>query len=210
MNDQHHLVPAALPLAVLQAVQDLDAPAADGLDEFHEDLSAKRLGLSETVASQIDRFNRLARGGADVDAEQLVALFRLVGRRPDAALVFSDAGRRAGHHAVMESGKRMWLGLLPGGTRRRAGFRLARQRARLAFGLRLTQPDNPAATLEDRLPVVATDDGTACAFYGAGLAEILRRLIDFEGAMMHTHCRGRGDIACEWHALLSGDDEKRS
>ena len=210
MNDQDHLVPAALPLAVLQAVQDLDAPAADGLDEFHEDLSRKRLGMSETVAFQIDRFNRLARGGADVDAEQLVALFRLVGRRPDAALVFSDAGRRAGHHAVSESGKRVWLGLLPGGARRRAGFRLACQRAQRAFGLQLTRPDNPAATLEDRLPVVATDDGAACAFYGAGLAEILRRLIDFEGAMMHTHCRGRGDTACKWHAVAPGDDEERS
>jgi len=45
-----------------------------------------------------------------------------------------------------------------------------------------------------------TPDGAACAFYGAGLVELLRLLVGYEGAMLHVACRARGGARCEWRA----------
>lgn len=188
----HVAVHAALPLAVLEAVQELDAPVRDGLDEFHQDLSAKRLGLSRTVAQQVERFGRLARADARVPRDDLIALLRLVGRREDAGLIFTAAGRRAGQFAVRRARVARVLG-------RRVGFGVARRRSGAVLGVRLERAGAVAtATLEDAPSVRATDDGAACAFYGAGLAEILRRLTDFDGAMLHVRCGGRGDDVCRW------------
>jgi predicted hydrocarbon binding protein len=41
-------------------------------------------------------------------------------------------------------------------------------------------------------------DGTACGFYGAALAELLRELTAFEGAMIHVSCGAKGDDCCRW------------
>ena len=46
----------------------------------------------------------------------------------------------------------------------------------------------------------AAAEGTGCYFYGAAFAELLRVLGGFEGAMLHEHCRGRGDATCTWRA----------
>ncbi|HEY6854252.1 MAG TPA: hypothetical protein VI139_08390, partial [Gemmatimonadales bacterium] len=94
------MVHSILPLAVLEAVRNLDTPVEDGLSEFAEELLVKRLGLSSTVAMQLERYEDLVRRDARVDTGQLEALLRLVGRRPDAELVFADAGRRAARRAA--------------------------------------------------------------------------------------------------------------
>lgn len=196
-------VSAVLPLAVLEAMRGLDAPVPDELDEFHQDLSAKRFGMSRTVEAQIERFEELARAGRRVPADELVALFRLAGRRADAGLVFTDAGRRAGRRAARGvastvAGTRR---ALPGGLGRVVGFRAARQRAERVIGGTLERAEDvPQATVEQAPSVVATPDGAACAFYGAAFAQLLRELTDFEGAMLHVRCRARGDAACVWRA----------
>src|SRR3989442_270113 len=89
-----------LTLAVLEAVRNLDTPVEDGLAEFADELLVKRLGLSSTVAMQLTQYEALVRRDAGVDAAHVEALLRLVGRRPDADLVFADAGRRAARRAV--------------------------------------------------------------------------------------------------------------
>src|SRR5205823_4719221 len=84
-----------VPLAVLEAVRNLDTPVEDGLSEFAEELLSKRLGLSATVAMQLREYEGMVRRDAPADSSHVEALLRLVGRRPDADLVFADAGRRA-------------------------------------------------------------------------------------------------------------------
>lgn len=192
-----------LSLALLEAVQGLDEPTPDEFQEYHEDLSTKRLGMSRTVAVQIDRLAALARSRGRVAAEELIALLRLIGRRHDAELVFSDAGRRAGRHAVNRAGRRIpgLLHVLPQALRNRAGFTLAQRTARTVFGATLRRADGIAdATVEDAPSARATESGMACAFYGAGLAEMLRLLTDFDGALFHVACRTRGERACVWRA----------
>ncbi|MBI4420322.1 MAG: hypothetical protein HY560_05805, partial [Gemmatimonadetes bacterium] len=196
---------AAVPLTILEAVQFLDAPIADGLNEFHRELAVKRLGMSETVAAQIDRYRRLAWRGRRVDAEEVAALFRLVGRRSDAGLVFADAGRRAGRRAVKSlSGPAAlaWRGL-PDFARNAFGFALARRAVRLLDAVMQREAGLPSAVIANPPSAAATPAGAGCGFYGSAIAEILRALTTFDGAMLHVRCRARGDEVCQWRAATA-------
>ncbi len=185
------MVHSIVPLAVLEAVKNLDTPVEDGLTEFAEELLVKRLGLSPTVAMQLAEFEQLVRRDARVEPAHVEALLRLVGRRPDADLVFADAGRRAARRAV----KRMsWVSRL-------FGHRAARRAARTVLGAELLREQRlPVARVSDPIAIQATPDGAACGFYGAGLVELLRLLVGYEGAMVHVDCRARGGTGCEWRA----------
>jgi len=185
------VVHSIVPLAVLEAVKNLDTPVEDGLTEFAEELLVKRLGLSATVTMQLAEFEQLVRKDARVEPSHVEALLRLVGRRPDADLVFADAGRRAARRAV----KRMsWVSRL-------FGHGAARRAARTVLGAELIREQRlPVARVTDPIAIQATPDGAACGFYGAGLVELLRLLVGYEGAMVHVDCRARGGTACEWRA----------
>ena len=83
-------VPALIPLSLLEAVQNIDTPPDDGLGALAEELAAKRLGLSHTVAAQVGRYREQVSAGGEVSEDEATAVFRLVGRRPDAACGVSD------------------------------------------------------------------------------------------------------------------------
>ncbi len=196
-------VPALLPLAVLEAVQNIDTPADDGLGALEHELAAKRLGLSTTVAAQIARYRAQAARGAGVDRDEALAVFRLVGRRPDAELVYADAGRRAARHAVRERGaaSRAVGAVTPGRLGRSARLRAASALARRWLLIEMHPVDGLLrAEATDSLPFAARDDGAGCRFYTAGLGELLRLVAGIEGAMDHEACRGRGDRRCVWRA----------
>jgi hypothetical protein len=185
------VVHSIVPLAVLEAVKNLDTPVEDGLTEFADELLVKRLGLSSTVQMQLTEFEDLVRKDARVDDSHVEALLRLVGRRPDADLVFADAGRRAARRAV----RRMF------GIWRMFGHAAARRAARAVLGAELAWDQRmPVARVSDPIAIQATPDGAACGFYGAGLVELLRLLMGYEGAMVHVACRARGGTGCEWRA----------
>jgi hypothetical protein len=191
---------ANVPLTILEAIQHLDAPVEDGLDEFHDELAGKRFGMSETVAAQIERYRRLASRTRRVDLEEVAALFRLVGRRSDAGLVFTDAGRRAGQRAVSSvSGPTVFVMKgLPRFARSGLSFALARRAARL-FDAALDREGNVvSATIPEPPSAVSTPSGVGCGFYGSAIAEILRSLTEFDGAMFHVTCRARGERDCRW------------
>ena len=193
------VVHSIVPLAVLEAVRNLDTPVEDGLHEFADHLLVKRLGLSGTVRAQLEQYEALARRGGRVDAGHVEALLRLVGRRPDADLVFAEAGRRAARRAAAA----LWL---PSRAAARAapralGMAAARRAARRVLGGDLRREAQlPVARVADQLAVRATPDGSACAFYGAAFTELLRLLAGYEGALLHTNCRARGAGRCEWRA----------
>jgi hypothetical protein len=200
---------AAVPLTILEAIQHLDSPVGDGLEEFHPELAVKRLGMSDTVATQIERYKGLTRRGRRVDSEEAAALFRLVGRRSDAGLVFANAGRRAGQVAVSAIGgsaTQLALRGLPVFVRNRLGFALARRAARVLDARLDRKPGALTALIADPPSAAAPPAGVACVFYGSALAEILRGLTAFDGALFHVRCRARGESVCEWQA--SPDPER--
>ena len=196
-------VPAIIPLSLLEALRNVDAPVEDGLEELAGEVVSKRLGLSATVQSQIARYAWHAGRGHAVELDEATSVFRLVGRRPDAPLVFADAGRRAARRAAPRWP--MVLGVLPAGLGRRAGIRAADRVARKLVGGHLLVEDAEAhGEVPAPLGLDVIPEGTGCGFYGAFFGELLRALASFEGAVRHTRCRARGDDGCEWRASAVG------
>ena len=192
---------AILPLAVLEAMRHLDSPTDEESAEYVDELLKKRLGLSDTVRAQIARYDLGVRRGRPVATEEFEQILRLAGRRPDAALVFADAGRRASRRAMAQlSPARRWSARhLPRLLRRAVGFRAARRCLRTVFAVSLVRDGSEVvARIPHGMPVRATADGAACGFYTAAVAELLRQLVSFDGAVRHPHCRAHGDERCEW------------
>ena len=201
-------VPALIPLGLLEAIRNLDTPVEDGLAELAEEVVAKRLGLSQTVAAQIERYREAAERREAIPDGEVVGVFRLVTRRPDRELVLADAGRRAARHAARLGGRtaEALRRATPAPMSRRLGARTAMGLATRVFGLEplpTPTPGEPAARAEDTPALAAAPEGAACSFYSAALGELLRGLAGFEGAVDHPRCRGRGDAACEWHAAAA-------
>ena len=196
-------VPAIIPLSLLEALRNVDAPVEDGLEELAGEVVSKRLGLSGTVQAQIARYAWHADRGHAVPLDEATSVFRLVGRRTDASLVFADAGRRAARRASPR-----WprvLGVMPGGLSRLVGPRAAGRVARRLVGGHLVVKDAEArGEVPAPLGLDVIPEGTGCGFYGALFGELLRALAGFEGAVRHTRCRARGDDGCEWRASAVG------
>jgi hypothetical protein len=190
-----------LPLAVLEAMRNLDSPTDEEAAEYVDELLKKRLGLSDTVAAQIARYDLGVKRGRPVSEGEFEQILRLAGRRPDAALVFADGGRRAARRALarLPMLTRWGARYLPRFARRAVGFRGARRCVREVFAGSLVRENGVTlARIAHRLPVRATADGAACGFYAAALAELLRQLTSFDGGVVHPRCCARGDERCEW------------
>jgi hypothetical protein len=188
-----------IPLALFEAIRSLDSPTDDGLEEFHHELAVKRLGLNQTVLTQIERYARLVRGDKRVEGDEVAALLRLVGRRPDAGLVYADAGRRVAQLAARRVAPtlRGLRHLLPWSF----GLYLVRRAAADVLGIKVHRAGGAVeAVMDDPLAIRATPNGAACGLYGSGLAELLRTFTPFEGALLHDDCRGRGGQQCHWRA----------
>jgi len=178
-----------------------DVPAPDDLDEFHADLTTKRLGMSHTVSRQIDRYRRVVARDGRVDRAEVVALVGLAGRRRDADQLFAEAGRRAAQlaaQAVKPLVRRVWR-TLPAFGRGRVGMALARRALRDIFDVELVRDGHQlTARATERAVVEATPNGSACRFYSSAIAATLRAFTDFGGVVSHESCRATGASVCEW------------
>ncbi len=202
------LINPIIPLAVLEAVRSLDRPSSVVLEELSQDFVPKRLGASRTVKGQIERYTRSVADGGSVQVEEVIQLLRLVARRNDSGLVFSDAGRRAARHAVrrLSVATRSVYGALPKRARHRLGFRLARGLSQRIFGIAATRDDAGWVTAVGSPPSVeAEPEGSACAMYGAGVSQLLRSLAGMDDELTHTVCRARGGEECRWETQTGED-----
>ena len=76
-------VHAIIPLCLLEAMRNLDTPIDDGLAELAQEMVSKRLGLSSTVALQIERYREAAEKDGSIALDEAVSVFRLVmSKRP--------------------------------------------------------------------------------------------------------------------------------
>jgi hypothetical protein len=201
---------ALIPQSLLEAIRNLDTPLDDGLNELAEETVSKRLGLSTTVAQQIERYRESAEDDGEVPAEEAISVFRLVGRRPDATLVYSDAGRRAARYAARAAGvgTKVLLGVSPGALKRHFGIRSAARVASKLLGIEINlRSGHPQVRLKESLATRAGYPGPGCFFYSAVIAELLRVASGFEGAMIHERCRALGDDHCFWRATEAGGYE---
>ena len=198
-----HTVDALLPLSLLEAVRKVDTPEGDYDAEFVAELRTKRLGLSETVYTQIRRYTEAVKKHQRVLAEEAVALARLIGRRPDAEAVFRSAGRylaRQTYETISPVTRQLTL-ILPSllarpialGRARRIAHRYLNGSIR-RFGSVLLLDVSSSVTLD------TAPNAVGCTYYEDSLRELLLLLVGGTGAIEHVRCRSRGEETCEWRA----------
>ena len=194
-------VEAVVPLALLEAVRALDLPATDLEIELVHELRNKRFGLSDTVYMQIKRYGEAVRRQQKIGYDEVLALARLVGRRPDADLVFRDAGRRVARAALetVSAGTRRAARSLPRPLGRPLALRHLRALCRRFLAGRLER-QGATLLLEVTSPVTADagPDGFGCGFQEAAWRELLLGLTGIDHAIQMVACCGRGDRTCQW------------
>lgn len=196
-------VDALLPLSLLEAVRAVDRPVDDPETEFVAELRNKRLGLSDTVYAQIRRYAEAVRRSQRVPLDEVAALARLIGRRPDAEVVFRAAGgvfAERGYQTVGAATRRI-VRALPRLIGRPLALRQVRRLARRYFGGSVSR-SGASLLLEIRAPVASLDGELAagCTFYETSLRTLLHLLVGTEGSVDHVRCAARDEGRCQWRA----------
>jgi predicted hydrocarbon binding protein len=192
-----------LPLSLLEAVRNVDTPQGELEAEFVAELRNKRLGLSDTVHAQIRRYVEAVRKEQRPPYDEAVALARLIGRRPDAEAVFRAAGRHLAKEAylTLSPSIRRVIDILPSLLARPIALRKARRLAKRYFDARMRRVGNYVVmTVSESVTINSAPRGAGCAYYEAGLRELLRLLIGSTASVEHVTCVGRSDERCEWRA----------
>ena len=106
-----------IPLKLLETVRAADRPTGGEATEaeYVPELLNKRLGMTDTVLAQIRRYNDATQRGQRIGRDEVVALARLVGRRPDAPQLFQAVGESIASIAYRRTSRvfRVWVRLLP-------------------------------------------------------------------------------------------------
>ena len=194
---------ARLPLALLEAVKAIDTPEAELDAELVHELRNKRFGLSETVLQQIRRYQEAVRRQQRIGFDEVLALARLIGRRPDADLAFREAGRRWARAAIATIGStgRSAATALPSLIGRPIALRhLRRIATRFMDASLVRQGSALVLDVAASVSVDAAARGAGCGLYEAAFREALHILADTDGAVEHVMCRARGDARCQWRA----------
>ena len=196
-------VDALLPLSFLEAVRHVDSPEENVEAELVSDLRNKRLGLSDTVYMQIRRFTDAVKRRQRTSHDEAVALAILLGRRPDAEAVFRAAGRylaREAYQSISPLTRRLLL-VLPAIFTRPITLRHARRLAARYFNGRVTRIGSSIYLEVGRsVTMEAAPRSIGCAYYEAGLKELLRLMVNSIGGVEHVRCGTRGEGTCTWRA----------
>jgi predicted hydrocarbon binding protein len=212
-------VDALLPLSLLEAVRDVDTPRDTDAPEqmleteFVDELRNKRLGLSDTVYTQIKRYTEAVRRNQRTAQDEAIALARLIGRRPDAEAVLRAAGRFLANEAYMTVSPvtRGLLRFMPSLVSRPLALRKVRLIARRYLNGNVRRVGTSVLLEIPRsITVGVAAGGAGCAYYEATLRELLRLLVGTTGAVEHTRCEGRGEGSCEWRADWRGADHAKA
>lgn len=187
---------SGVALTLLEVIQDQDRPEEILQDEDPSITMPRRLGLSDVILTQVMRYREEARKGQRITEAETGDLLRLVARRPDAARVFAEAGRRLSPSAGR--------GRRPARLKSRIGRALARRRVRkrlrTLFGRSVGSFGAGPLTLEgtDLLFARHVPGGAACELVSGLCQGILGGPDPQSVRVEHVACQGRGDPACRW------------
>lgn len=196
-------VDALLPLSLLEAVRNVDTPAGDYDSEYVAELKSKRLGLSDTVFTQIVRYTDAVKRRQRTAQDEVVALAKLIGRRADAEEVFKAAGQHLAREAyqTIPQFSRELIAVLPSILARPGALRRARRIIQRYLNGSLTRSGAwLLLEIPDSVTLQASPRSAGCLFYEWSLRELLRLLIGANGAVEHIRCSARGEGRCVWRA----------
>jgi predicted hydrocarbon binding protein len=196
-------VDALLPLSLLEAVRDVDTPEGDYDAEYVAELKSKRLGLSDTVYTQIRRYTEADKKRQRTAQDEAVALAKLIGRRADAEAVFRAAGRhlaRDAYQTIPEFSREV-IHVMPSFIARPMALRRARRIMERYLNGNLQREGSSLLLQVDRpVTLEAAPGEVGCVYYEAALRELLELLVGAKGAVEHVRCTVRGEGSCAWRA----------
>jgi hypothetical protein len=191
---------AVVALRLLETIRDQDVPGEVLEEEDPAVTLPRRLGLSDVVERQIRSYKHDVRKRVRLSDSEIVDLFRLVIRRPDAEEIFYKTGRML----AGEEPRRAWRRVLPGGL----AFFLARRRVRRGlkrlFGRGVGGFGGKGFAIEGRslLFINADPGGDACAFLSGFCEVILGQEAGRQAHVRHTQCQAHGGALCRWEGRL--------
>jgi hypothetical protein len=196
-------VAAAFPLALLEAVRAHDRPGEILEDEDLAVSLPRRLGLTGVVETQIMRYEADQRTGRTVSLNEVMSLFKLVMRRPDAEPILRETGQRVARWSTRHT-PAVWLTLLHRGPARLA-LRSARRAAvrvlrRLHAGSRIDAAKPFTVTVTDCVTARLEDSGSGCALFTGVMEEQLLFYTGNTVRVTHSACMVNGGDICEWRA----------
>lgn len=200
-------VNARIPLSLLEAIRRIDTPE-DQIDaEYVPELRNKRLGLSDTVYTQIRRYSDATKRGQKIPFVEASGLGTLIGRRPDASELFDNAGRILANDIFesISSTKRAVMRVMPKFVGRSVALKEMRSIADNFFTGDLEK--NGAfvlLTVPDSVTVNGAAESAGCTFYESAFRELLRLLVGGGEQVDHIKCVQRNDAVCEWRADWKG------
>jgi hypothetical protein len=196
-------VDSLLPLSFLEAVRDVDTPVEDFEAELVSDLRNKRLGLSDTVYMQIRRYTDAVKRSQRTGHDEAVGLARLLGRRPDAEAVFRSAGRflaREAYQTISPMTRRFLLAV-PSLLARPIALRNMRRLSLRYFNGRVSRVGSSVyLEVAQSVTLDTAPRSIGCAYYEAGLKELLRLMVNSVGPVEHVRCATRSEGTCAWRA----------
>lgn len=192
-----------LALSLFEAVRAVDMPSGEYDAEYVHELRNKRFGLSDTVSSQIRRFNEAVRRRQQTPFDEAVALAKLVGRRPDAEAVFRAGGSilaRRAYQTISPLTRRLML-TLPSLLSRPIALRRARRITRRYAGGDVRRVGSTILLEVARsVTLEAAPKLSGCTFYESMLHELMQLLGGSVGPVEHVRCSGRHEGICQWRA----------
>jgi len=194
-------VNARIPLSMLEAIRRIDTPDDPTDTEYVAELRNKRLGLSDTVYTQIRRYNDAMKRGQEIPFTEAEGLSTLIGRRPDAGELFRSAGSILAKdiYESNSSARRGAIHNLPAFMGKHLALKQLRMIVERYFGGAL---ERTGSTLSFRIGQSAAVNGASgpagCVFFETAFRELLGHFVGATGEVEHTQCLQRGDAVCEW------------
>ena len=196
-------VHARIPLSLLEAIRRIDTPEDQVDAEYVPELRNKRLGLSDTVYTQIRRYSEATKRAQKIPFAEAAGLGTLIGRRPDSDALFDSAGKILAHdvYTSIPRPKRTTIRIMPGFISRPIALKQLRVIASSVFGGTLERTGSfLVLRISDSVTVNGAPESAGCAFYESAFRELLHLLIDAGGQVDHIHCVKRDEGICEWRA----------
>jgi hypothetical protein len=196
-------VNARIPLSLLEAIRRIDTPQDQAETEYVAELRNKRLGLSDTVYTQIRRYSEALKRGQRIPFAEAEGLGTLIGRRPDAEELYRSAGSILANdiYQSISPTKRGIIRVMPGFISRPMALKQLEQAAEKYFGGTM---ERMGSFLSLKVPESVTVNGSpksaGCSFYEIAFRDLLKLLVDAGDQVEHVHCAGRGEGWCEWRA----------
>jgi predicted hydrocarbon binding protein len=199
-------VNARIPLSLLESIRRIDTPPDQAETEYVPELRNKRLGLSETVYTQIRRYNDALKRGQKIPFAEAEGLGTLIGRRPDSKELFRSAGSILANdiYQSMSAPTRGTVRVLPEFLSRPMALKHLTAIGEKYFGGTVERNGSfISLRVPESVTVNGSPDSAGCVFYEVAFGELVQLLTGSAAQVEHVQCSQKGEGVCEWRAEWS-------